>query len=251
MAKKRGERITFEERSVEALLPYTNNTKLHPDEQVEEIAASIQTYGFNDPVAIDESGVIVEGHGRVMAAQKLGIAKVPVIVLHEMTPEQIDAYRLVHNRLQERSGHDKDRLRLELKRLASLEFAPSLALDKVGFSVDEITRALKADLKLPDLGGVKPSSTVEGGGGDGDGEPAAGEPGVRGPSLEPGEPPKGDDRTRGHTKDERRFPLSVLLNKDELDRWGQIKAENGWKNDSEAFREIMAGLEESDDGGGG
>jgi ParB-like nuclease domain len=238
MAKAPAGRIVLEERPVAALIPYARNTKLHPAQQVAEIAASIKAYGFNDPVGVDgATGEIIEGHGRVLAAKSLGIESVPCNVLHGMTPAQIKAYRLVHNRIQERSGHDKDLLALELKELATLQ-DPSLALDLVGFDADEIGRALKSRLKLPDIGPVGPTNTAEGGEPRGEAsEPAAGEPPERGQTS-----PPADERTRGSTINEQRFPLAVMLTKAEYDQWAKIKEVGEWKNDAVAFRAVLESL---------
>lgn len=88
------------------LIPYENNAKRHPAEQIEQIKESIKEFGFNDPIAIDKGNVIVEGHGRLIAAQEMGLEKVPVIRLDELTEEQRKAYTLVHNKLTMNSGFD-------------------------------------------------------------------------------------------------------------------------------------------------
>ena len=74
------------------LKPYEKNAKLHPDSQVEKIVQSIRTLGFNDPIACDEKGMIIEGHGRYMAAKKMKLKTVPVIVLRDMTEAQKSLY---------------------------------------------------------------------------------------------------------------------------------------------------------------
>lgn len=100
--------------------PYRNNAKIHTAEQIEQIAKSIQQFGFNDPIAIS-NGVIVEGHGRILAAQKLGIDELPVIRLDGLTEPQRRAYTLIHNQLTLNSDFDLDTLNSELEDLTSLD----------------------------------------------------------------------------------------------------------------------------------
>ena len=93
-----------------SLVPYAANAQLHSSEQVAQIAASISEFGFSDPVAVWENTggelEIVEGHGRVLAAQRLGIAEVPAFRLDHMSDEQRRAYTHVHNQTTLNSGFD-------------------------------------------------------------------------------------------------------------------------------------------------
>ena len=92
--------LAVEEVPTEELIPYANNAKIHTNEQIDQIAASIEGFGFNDPVAVwdsPEGTEIVEGHGRVIAARKLGLEKLPVIRLDHLTDGQRRAYTHVHN----------------------------------------------------------------------------------------------------------------------------------------------------------
>lgn len=82
-----------------ALKPYKNNAKIHTDEQVGQIILSIQDFGFNDPIAVDENNMIIEGHGRQLAAIRMGLDQVPCIRLSGLTDEQKKAYIHVHNQL--------------------------------------------------------------------------------------------------------------------------------------------------------
>ena len=107
--------LTIEYMSIADLKPYAGNAKEHPKKQVEQIAESIKEFGFNDPVAIDENGTIIEGHGRVLAAGLLGMDTVPVIRLEGLTDEQKRAYTLVHNQLTMNSGFDLKTLEIELQ----------------------------------------------------------------------------------------------------------------------------------------
>ena len=91
--------MKIEKIKVNDLIPYENNAKLHPQEQIDQIIASIKECGFNDPIAVDENNVIIEGHGRYMALKQMGIGEVECIRLSHLTEEQKKAYILIHNKL--------------------------------------------------------------------------------------------------------------------------------------------------------
>jgi DNA modification methylase len=116
------------------LIPYARNARTHSDAQVAQIAASIREFGFTNPVLTDGNNGIIAGHGRVLAARKLGLAEVPVIELAHLTPAQRRAYVLADNRLALNAGWDEDLLRLELAELQDLGFDLGLT----GFDEDEI-----------------------------------------------------------------------------------------------------------------
>lgn len=113
--------IEVRDMATAALVPYANNAKLHDTEQVGQIAASIREFGFNDPVAVWLNGSgeteIVEGHGRVLAAQRLGLDEVPVFYLNHLTDEQRRAYTHVHNQTTLSSGWDTGVLDAEISAL--------------------------------------------------------------------------------------------------------------------------------------
>lgn len=119
---------------VDTLIPYVNNARTHSDEQVSQIAASIKEFGFNNPILVDGEKGIIAGHGRVAAAKKLGMDKVPVIELAHMTEAQKKAYILADNKLAENSGWDNDLIKLELEALREEGFDVNL----IGFSSEEI-----------------------------------------------------------------------------------------------------------------
>ncbi|MFC4669420.1 ParB/Srx family N-terminal domain-containing protein, partial [Seohaeicola nanhaiensis] len=96
------------------LIPYANNARTHSEAQVAQIAGSIREFGFNNPVLVDGENGIIAGHGRVLAARKLGLAEVPVIELAHLSEAQKRAYILADNRLAEAAGWDRDLLALEL-----------------------------------------------------------------------------------------------------------------------------------------
>lgn len=121
-------------RGVHELTPYTQNARVHNDQQVAMIAASIKEFGFNNPVLIDGKGNVIAGHGRLMAARKLGMDEVPCLVLDHMTEAQKRAYILADNQIATKSGWDKDLLRKELDALQGLAFD----LNLTGFSSKEL-----------------------------------------------------------------------------------------------------------------
>lgn len=103
------------------LKTYANNAKLHPAEQVEQIKKSIEEFGFNDPIAVWKDNEIIEGHGRLIAAEELGLEEVPIIRLDELSDEQRRAYALVHNKLTMNSDFDLDMLSLELDGIGDID----------------------------------------------------------------------------------------------------------------------------------
>ena len=109
----------------EELTAYEGNAKIHTDAQVEQIVQSIEEFDFADPIAAwhDEDGnsVLVEGHGRLMAAQKLGIEELPVIYLDYMSDEERRAYTLVHNQLTMNTGFQEDTLQAELSKIQGID----------------------------------------------------------------------------------------------------------------------------------
>lgn len=117
--------LTVEEMPTDELTPYARNAKMHTSEQVDQIAKSIEEFGFNDPVGVwdnpDGYLEIVEGHGRVLAAKKLGLGHVPVIRLDHLSDEQRRAYALAHNKLTINTGWDFAALDAELGAITSLD----------------------------------------------------------------------------------------------------------------------------------
>ena len=129
---------TLEYVNVDELIPFAKNSRTHSGEQVAQIAASIKEFGFTNPVLIDESGGIIAGHGRVLAARKLKLAEVPCIRLTHLTDAQKRAYVIADNKLALNAGWDDAMLKLELADLKALDFD----LDLTGFSADEIDALL-------------------------------------------------------------------------------------------------------------
>ena len=111
---------------LDELIPYARNARTHSDAQVAQIAASIREFGWTNPVLLDGEKGIIAGHGRVLAARKLGIDEIPCIELSHLTEAQKRAYILADNRLAENAGWDQDLLKLELGELQDLGFDLSL-----------------------------------------------------------------------------------------------------------------------------
>jgi len=129
------------------LAPYAANARTHTDEQIAQIAASIQEFGFTNPILAGSDGVIIAGHGRLLAAQRLGLDKVPVITLGHLSEAQRRALVIADNKIAENAGWDEDLLRAELAALQEMEFD----LDLVGFSDEELDDLL-GDLEAEALG---------------------------------------------------------------------------------------------------
>lgn len=132
--------IAIEYLNTDALIPYARNSRTHSEAQVAQIAASIREFGFTNPVLVDSEDGIIAGHGRIMAARKLGLDQVPCIRLGYLTETQKRAYVIADNKLALNSGWDDEMLRLELSELQSTDFN----LDLLGFSADEL-QALNSD----------------------------------------------------------------------------------------------------------
>jgi DNA modification methylase len=123
---------------IERLLPYAGNARIHDHDQIARIAASIARFGWTVPALVDERGVLVAGHGRLLAARHLGLKEVPVIRLDHLTDAEARAYRIADNKLTEIAGWDEDALAAELERLGEDGFDLSLT----GFNEEEIGRLL-------------------------------------------------------------------------------------------------------------
>ena len=107
--------------SVEDLIPYVNNSRIHSQDQINQVAASINEWGFTNPILIDEKNMILAGHCRLLAAQKLKLDKVPVIIARGWSEEQKKAYIIADNKLSLNSSWDDELLKLDLKRFEDLE----------------------------------------------------------------------------------------------------------------------------------
>ena len=134
--KKRDLKITY--RKVGELIPYARNARTHSQEQIQRIAASIKEFGFTNPILVDGENGIIAGHGRLAAAQLLGLESVPTIELSGMTETQKRAYILADNKLALDAGWDDDLLKVEIEDLKSVGFD----LNLTGFFEDEVESIL-------------------------------------------------------------------------------------------------------------
>lgn len=123
------------------LTPYKRNSRTHSPAQIDQIAASIREFGFVNPVLIDDKKQIIAGHGRVLAAAKIGMAEVPCLSVKGLTEAQVRAYVIADNKIAENSGWDSDLLRLELSELQNINFDINL----LGFSTMEMDQILIGD----------------------------------------------------------------------------------------------------------
>src|ERR1700683_3672169 len=125
---------------IEKVIPWARNPRTHSDAQIAQIAASIAEFGFNNPILVDTKAGIIAGHGRLLAAQRLGLSEVPVIVLDHLSEAQKRGYIIADNKLAENAGWDDDLLRSELAALQEEGFDVSA----IGFEDDELARLLAA-----------------------------------------------------------------------------------------------------------
>lgn len=128
---------------IQDIKPYEKNAKKHPKKQVEQVAASIKEFGFNQPIVVDKDNVIIVGHGRYEASKILGLTEVPVLIADKLTDEQVNAYRLADNKLNE-SDWDMTLVIEELKGLS-----PEL-VEITGFEKDLIIEADEKDDETPE-----------------------------------------------------------------------------------------------------
>lgn len=147
-------------RKIRDLKPYKNNAKKHPKEQVNRIAESIKEFGFTQPVLIDKNNEVVVGHGRILGAKQAGLKEVPTVMLEDLTEEQIKAYRLIDNKLNE-SDWDYMLLDQEVEDLLQGDIDMSLfgfeeleppKKKKVEFEVFEGSKSVETKHKCPRCG---------------------------------------------------------------------------------------------------
>jgi len=145
MARKSDSAIKVEMVGIESVNPYPSNAKTHSPEQVAMLQSSMSQFGFVNPILVDEQGTVIAGHGRLLAAEALGLEEVPVIRLKHLTPEQARALRIADNSIaQSGTGWDVDLLEAELATLRSLDFP----LEPLGLD----------NIELPDIEEVVPAA---------------------------------------------------------------------------------------------
>jgi len=159
MTKDSEATLTVEWWPLERPVPYARNPRVAPEEAIAKVAASLKEFGFRQPIVVDAEGVIICGHTRLLAAQRLGLEQVPVHVATGLTPEQVKAYRLMDNRSSQETSWDGDLLPLELEELLGLQV--DLAL--TGFEAEELAAILATPtegLTDPDLVPEPPAEPV-------------------------------------------------------------------------------------------
>lgn len=139
--------------SLDDIRPYENNVKIHTEEQIKEIAASIKRFGPDQPIVVDGEGVIIKGHGRWMAAKLLGMRQFPTIVRTDLTAAEANASRIVDNRVA-RTDDDADRLKIELDGLVSSDDISMDELLGLGFSKKEL------DFSINDFADLNTAETI-------------------------------------------------------------------------------------------
>lgn len=123
MTTKDQPKLAVEMRATTSLLPHPRNARTHSPAQVSQIAASITAFGFSSPILIDAAGMVIAGHGRLAAAQQLGMAEVPTICLSHLTSDEARALMLADNRIAENSGWNRDILANELASLQTFDLS--------------------------------------------------------------------------------------------------------------------------------
>jgi len=157
MAPKPTSFLQVEMRQVESLIPYARNARTHTDGQVAQIAASITEFGWTNPILVDGGNGVIAGHGRLLAARKLGLNQVPVIELANLTPQQKRAYILADNKLAENAGWDDELLAIELGELKDADFDLGLT----GFEDEELSRLLGEAVEAQEESGIGDDSAPE------------------------------------------------------------------------------------------
>jgi ParB-like chromosome segregation protein Spo0J len=131
------------QKKVDSLIPYINNSRTHSDEQVAQIAASIKEFGWTNPILVDGDNSIIAGHGRLLAARKLGYKEVPTIELADLTETQKKAYIIADNKLALNASWDNEILSIELGSLQSANFD----IELLGFDAIELSDLFEEQIK--------------------------------------------------------------------------------------------------------
>ena len=131
--------LAIEHRMIESLIPYARNARTHSDRQIAEIAASIRAFGWTNPILVDGENGVIAGHGRLLAARKLGLSLVPVIELSGLSEPERRAYVLADNKLALNAGWDEAMLAAEVADLVAL----GVDLDLAGFEAVEVEKLLE------------------------------------------------------------------------------------------------------------
>ena len=130
--------MKIESADINTIKPYENNPRKLKDSAIDKVAMSLKEYGFRQPIVVDKDRIIVVGHTRYRASKKLGFKEVPITIADNLTPEQINAYRIADNRTAEESEWDSELLKMEIKDLEAKDFK----LDLLGFNEDQLNDML-------------------------------------------------------------------------------------------------------------
>jgi hypothetical protein len=133
--------VKITDKKVSELIPYVNNSRTHSEEQISQIAASIQEFGWTNPILIDDRNSIIAGHGRLLAARKMNLETVPTIQLKDLTEAQKKAYVIADNQLATNASWNHNLLKIELQNLQELGFN----VDILGFDAEELSEILEED----------------------------------------------------------------------------------------------------------
>lgn len=142
-------------RLTDELIPYTSNPRTHDDGQIDQIVASIREFGFTNPILVDDVGGVIAGHGRLLAAQRMGMLEVPTIELGYLSEEQRRAYVIADNKLSLNAGWDAKTLAEEMQQLAMADYDIGI----LGFSTEEVEDLLKQEVEA--TGGTGPEVVYE------------------------------------------------------------------------------------------
>jgi len=127
---------TLHHKNISEITPYVNNSRTHSQDQINQIAKSINEFGFLSPIVIDDDGTIIAGHGRYEAAKKINLEVVPCVVASGLTESQKKAYVIADNKIQENSGWNEDLLRIEIESIGEIGFDVNI----LGFSEKEMSK---------------------------------------------------------------------------------------------------------------
>jgi len=157
IAARKGSSIKLQQVKTADLIPFAGNSRQHSDAQIAQIAASIREFGFLAPIIADDDNTVIAGHGRLLAADKLGLPKVPVVRASHLTPAQRRAYVIADNKLSDNSSFEIDQLMIEFQQLTEMDFD----LELTGFTRKELDKMIDGSV-FPD----SPDEFPEDDGGD-------------------------------------------------------------------------------------